>query len=192
MTRKLTVALLLIASVAPVIGYRAQRASRAAPDSAHQTIRYDGRERSYILRAPPALSPNSGRVPLVIVLHGGGGNARNAEIMTERRRLAVAQAIHIHDGDQSVQLANARQRRRLPHGALGDLAVAEQHVGAVIQMVEPRGECHAGTHAQTTGTAIATSCGATSASRSHPHPGSGSGSCAEPESAGSDAEPKAR
>ncbi len=75
--------------------------------------------------------------------------AINADVVPKRRGLALAQTIHVHDGDQIVQLANARQRRRLPHRALGDFAIAEQHVGAVIEMIESRGQRHADSHAQT-------------------------------------------
>ena len=82
MTRKLTVALLGIASIAPILGCRAQRAARVQTNSERRTIRVDGRERSYVLRVPSGNPGEAGRTPLVIVLHGGGGNARNAETMT--------------------------------------------------------------------------------------------------------------
>lgn len=53
------------------------------PAGAHySTIAHDGIERRYLLRVPASLRGNSSVVPLVIVLHGGGGNARNAENMT--------------------------------------------------------------------------------------------------------------
>ena len=54
-------------------------ASAAADD--RQTLAHGGIERSYVLRAPSAVAP-SGGWPLVLVLHGGGGNAENAETMT--------------------------------------------------------------------------------------------------------------
>jgi polyhydroxybutyrate depolymerase len=44
-----------------------------------RTLQVSGRLRSYVVRAPERLSSP---VPLVIVLHGGGGNAANAENMT--------------------------------------------------------------------------------------------------------------
>ena len=46
------------------------------------TLIHDGIERSYVVRTPSGLAPHDGRVPLVLVLHGGGGNAGNAERMT--------------------------------------------------------------------------------------------------------------
>jgi polyhydroxybutyrate depolymerase len=47
-----------------------------------QTLIHDGVDRSYVVRAPASLAQRAGRVPLVIVLHGGGGDAANAERMT--------------------------------------------------------------------------------------------------------------
>jgi polyhydroxybutyrate depolymerase len=48
-----------------------------------QTLMHDGVERSYVIRVPQAVAqqPNR-RVALVLVLHGGGGNAANAEATT--------------------------------------------------------------------------------------------------------------
>lgn len=52
-----------------------------APADGPRTLRVDGRDRSYVLRLPPGAKPTD-KLPLVIVLHGGGGNATNAERMT--------------------------------------------------------------------------------------------------------------
>jgi polyhydroxybutyrate depolymerase len=46
-----------------------------------QRLQFDGENRSYVVRAQ-VLAQNDARVPLVFVLHGGGGNAANAETMT--------------------------------------------------------------------------------------------------------------
>jgi polyhydroxybutyrate depolymerase len=46
-----------------------------------QTLMHDGIDRSYVVRVPVGLAQR-GRVPLVLVLHGGGGNAGTAESMT--------------------------------------------------------------------------------------------------------------
>jgi polyhydroxybutyrate depolymerase len=56
----------------------------AAPNdpSGVLTLQHDGRTRSYLLRVPDGLPGDSRRVPLVLVLHGGGGNGANAEAMT--------------------------------------------------------------------------------------------------------------
>jgi polyhydroxybutyrate depolymerase len=47
-----------------------------------QTLVHDGLTRSFVLRLPSQASRPDARLPLVIVLHGGGGNAANAEQMT--------------------------------------------------------------------------------------------------------------
>lgn len=61
-------------------------ATEAAPQAAdaRRTIVHDGARRSYVVRVPrPAKEPgDTRRLPLVLVLHGGGGNAANAEEMT--------------------------------------------------------------------------------------------------------------
>ena len=54
-------------------------AASAADDA--KSLMFHGLARSYVVRAP-ALAASSAKVPLVIVLHGGGGNAANAEMMT--------------------------------------------------------------------------------------------------------------
>lgn len=52
-----------------------------ADEPGRHTLVHDGLTRSYVLRVPTSL-PAGRPVPLVIVLHGGGGNAANAEQMT--------------------------------------------------------------------------------------------------------------
>lgn len=47
-----------------------------------QSLTFGGITRSYVVRAPVNLARDGARVPLVLVLHGGGGNAANAERMT--------------------------------------------------------------------------------------------------------------
>ena len=68
--------------------------------------------------------------------------------MAQGGGLALAQPVHVHDRHQIVQLVNARQRGRFPHRALGAFAVAHQHIGAVVQVVEPRAQRHAHADAQ--------------------------------------------
>jgi len=48
-----------------------------SPGEHEQTVNVDGRQRSFVVHVPPGL-PAGRRTPVVIVLHGGGGNARNA------------------------------------------------------------------------------------------------------------------
>lgn len=57
-------------------------AARGDDAATRQTLTVGGITRSYIVRTPLELAPNGPRVPLVLVLHGGGGNAANAEKMT--------------------------------------------------------------------------------------------------------------
>lgn len=47
-----------------------------------QTLNFGGTTRTFVVRTPTLPSRSDARVPLVIVLHGGGGNADNAENMT--------------------------------------------------------------------------------------------------------------
>ena len=60
----------------------------------------------------------------------------------------MAEPVHVNDGNQIVQLLDARQRRGLPNDAFGTFAVAEQHIGAIIQTIKPRAERHADADAQ--------------------------------------------
>ncbi len=46
------------------------------------SLAFGGMERSFVVRAPVNRASDTQRVPLVIVLHGGGGNAANVEQMT--------------------------------------------------------------------------------------------------------------
>lgn len=55
---------------------------RDSAPAARQTLSYQGIERSYVIRIPAGLPRDGGKLPLVLVLHGGGGNAENAEKMT--------------------------------------------------------------------------------------------------------------
>lgn len=85
----LALALLVLTNACSASAQRAAR--RGGADE--RTLVHDGRERSYVVRAPRDLS--SGRVPVVLVLHGGGGSAANAERMSgftalvERERVIV-------------------------------------------------------------------------------------------------------
>jgi len=52
-----------------------------SPGDVTCTLTYDGRERSYIVHVPPGYDP-ARPTPVVLVFHGGGGNAENARMMT--------------------------------------------------------------------------------------------------------------
>jgi polyhydroxybutyrate depolymerase len=78
---RLAPALLAAAVVLSACGSR-RSASAADSEGDLQRIEHAGRSRSFIVRLP-TLPPEGGeRVPLVIVLHGGGGNGAGAESMT--------------------------------------------------------------------------------------------------------------
>lgn len=62
---------------APAPGFAAT--PKAAAD--YQSLEHGGITRSYVVRVPRDLKRNT-RMPLVLVLHGGGGNAKVAESMT--------------------------------------------------------------------------------------------------------------
>ncbi|MCC6928712.1 MAG: dienelactone hydrolase family protein [Gemmatimonadaceae bacterium] len=53
---------------------------REAPRE-REVLQHGGRDRTYVVRVPEAVARRNVPVPLVVVLHGGGGNADNAERM---------------------------------------------------------------------------------------------------------------
>jgi polyhydroxybutyrate depolymerase len=59
-------------------------------ESGRQSLQVDGQTRNYLVRAE-LIRARTQRVPLVLVLHGGGGNAANAENMTGFTRKAREQ-----------------------------------------------------------------------------------------------------
>jgi polyhydroxybutyrate depolymerase len=76
---------LIVTSILSLLGFTsaavaADRDSRSFEQK--QTLIHNGTERSYVIRIPGELPKGDGRLPLVLVLHGGGGNADNAEKMT--------------------------------------------------------------------------------------------------------------
>lgn len=82
MTHRLPAMLVLALGLLSIEGCRARTFARRDTSTDRQALRHDGRERTYVVRTPSGLTRTSDRVPLVIVLHGGGGNALNAETMT--------------------------------------------------------------------------------------------------------------
>lgn len=61
-----------------------------------QTIQVNGVERSYLLREPSQTNRKPDEVrPMVIVLHGGGGNAHNAEKMTGFTKKAEKEGFYV-------------------------------------------------------------------------------------------------
>lgn len=62
--------------------FTALAADRDGASGQRQTLMHDGIKRSYVVRIPGDLAQHNTLVPLVLVLHGGGGNADYAERMT--------------------------------------------------------------------------------------------------------------
>jgi polyhydroxybutyrate depolymerase len=60
---------------------RLQKQFTPGPGDSFGTLRASGRERTYLLHVPPAYD-GAGRLPLVVVLHGGTGNAPVTAVMT--------------------------------------------------------------------------------------------------------------
>jgi len=58
-----------------------------------QSLSHGGLERTYVVRAPRGVTRTSPPLPVVVVLHGGGGNAANAEQMTGFTRLVERERI---------------------------------------------------------------------------------------------------
>jgi polyhydroxybutyrate depolymerase len=75
----------IVTAFGSLLGFRVT-AVAADPDSGlsgpRQTLSYHGTERSYVIRVPGDMANGNERVPLVLVLHGGGGNAENVEKVT--------------------------------------------------------------------------------------------------------------
>ena len=59
-----------------------RRMPAVAPDDQRRSLVHDGIPRSYVVRSPAGVRQGGRPLPLVFVLHGGGGNAANAERMT--------------------------------------------------------------------------------------------------------------
>jgi len=70
------------AIVLPSVNARPAAGQRSRQNADLQSISVGGRTRTYLVRVPPAIARHSARVPLVVVLHGGGGNAAISEGMT--------------------------------------------------------------------------------------------------------------
>jgi polyhydroxybutyrate depolymerase len=89
-------ALVVVGCTGPAPGPAAEPGPTAAPESSagsgsvagdhERVVTVDGRERSYVVHVPAGRV--DGPVPVVVVLHGGGGNARNAMEQTGMSELA--------------------------------------------------------------------------------------------------------
>ena len=67
---------------------------------------------------------------------GAGAGGVGGGVPAEHRLAALAEAVDVDDRDEVVQAGVRGARERLPHRALGELAVAGEHPDAVGQAVE--------------------------------------------------------
>ena len=65
------------------------------------------------------------------------------EVVAQGGRLALAETVDIHDGDEVVQLMMAGQGSGFPDRAFGAFPIAEQDVCAVVQAVQAGAQGHA-------------------------------------------------
>lgn len=100
-TRTLLLVVMFVTTFVPAHEAFAQR-------SARQSIIVHGVRRTFVLRTPGATADSESRRPLVIALHGGGGNGENAEMMTGFTRLVASEGIVVAYPDGS-----GRARTRL-------------------------------------------------------------------------------
>jgi len=87
---------------------------RAGADPAQRTLAHDGRQRTYLVHD----FGRGGPAPVVIVLHGGGGNAANAVRMTSfdhvaghstrRRRCGHSSGISVAHAE-TIAVSHARE-----------------------------------------------------------------------------------
>ena len=73
----------------------------------------------------------------------------NADVMTEHRRLTLAETVRVHDRDEIAQLVKAREVRGFPNGTFGDFTVTEENVSVVIELVLLGRKGHADADAET-------------------------------------------
>ena len=66
----------------------------------------------------------------------------NVDVVTERRRLTLAEAVDVHNRDEIAQLVIARERSGFPDRTFGNFAVTEENIGVVIQLILSCGERH--------------------------------------------------
>jgi polyhydroxybutyrate depolymerase len=84
---KLAASMLLSVMLLPLVWHAADNEKEFTPSHHWLTLQIGGRERTCLLHLPP-IYDGKRSLPLVIVLHGGGGNAESAERMTGFTRKA--------------------------------------------------------------------------------------------------------
>lgn len=81
-------------------------AAHIEPGDYDRTITADDRERHYVLHAPPDIDASQ-PASLVLVLHGGGGNAASAKLMSGFSRVADREGFFVVYPDGSGRLGDA-------------------------------------------------------------------------------------
>ncbi len=76
----------------------------AGPGDGRNSLQVDGTKRSYLLRIPERALKRNSKIPLVLVLHGGGGNGAGAEKMTGFTAKAKAEGFIVAYPDGSGRL----------------------------------------------------------------------------------------
>ncbi|MBK6485670.1 MAG: polyhydroxybutyrate depolymerase [Gemmatimonadetes bacterium] len=90
----LVLAIVAIASFLDAAGHAiAAQGRRRGPPDAAQSFVYQGVTRRYVVRAPRGADRSGQPLPVVFVLHGGGGDAANAERMTGFTRLVQREQV---------------------------------------------------------------------------------------------------
>lgn len=80
-----------------------------------QTLKVNGDERSYLIRGPQRRPAGNDKRALVIVLHGGGGNAESAETMSGFTSRAREHGFYVVYPDGSSRLKNKLQTWNAVH-----------------------------------------------------------------------------
>lgn len=94
--------LLLVAITLPACA-----ASPSSSDSLeHFTLKHNGNTRDYYVYVPPQVRNSGTRVPLVIALHGGGGNGKISEKMTGFSEKALQEGFIVAYPNGSGRLGN--------------------------------------------------------------------------------------
>jgi polyhydroxybutyrate depolymerase len=92
-------AILMLAMSAPTFAANASSGGR-------QSLKSQGQQRSYVVRVPPGSHAAPERLPLVLVLHGGGGDAASAEKTTGFTAKALREGFIVVYPEGSGRLAN--------------------------------------------------------------------------------------
>jgi polyhydroxybutyrate depolymerase len=94
-TRLAPTRLALAAAIAATLGLAPAHSPGEDAQPARQSFMHNGTLRGYVVRAPNGARSAGARLPVVLVLHGGGGNADNAERMTGFTQLVEREHIMV-------------------------------------------------------------------------------------------------